>query len=238
MLWFMEGMCFLPVSLVIVSSFSFIVCYAIATLERHVDPVFPYISDTGVQVPESQIFSLLITFAAILGVATMYTRYKILEKTNDQMSCCHRILNTITLIVGIFGCLGMLTVATFQENTVRIVHDIGAFIAFFFGVLYIGLQSLISFKMCENGSTRTMCLLRLAIFIISFIAMWPMFVCGGLLTDSTLHWHKDDKGYTKHIISAVCEWIVAFGFVCFFLTYIREFQRFTLKMKTNVLDLH
>ncbi|MGH0137610.1 UNVERIFIED_CONTAM: hypothetical protein FKN15_020294 [Acipenser sinensis] len=67
MFWFMEGMCFLPVLLVIWSSSSFIVSYITALLERHVDPVFPYISDTGTEPPESGIFGVMITLASFLG---------------------------------------------------------------------------------------------------------------------------------------------------------------------------
>lgn len=32
------------------------------------------------------------------------------------------------------------------------------------------------------------------------------------------------QGYTAHIISTVSEWSLAFSFLSFFLTYIRDFQ--------------
>jgi hypothetical protein len=32
------------------------------------------------------------------------------------------------------------------------------------------------------------------------------------------------QGYTAHIISTISEWSLAFAFVSFFLTYIRDFQ--------------
>lgn len=34
------------------------------------------------------------------------------------------------------------------------------------------------------------------------------------------------QGYTPHIISTVSEWSLAFAFLSFFLTYIRDFQVF------------
>lgn len=34
------------------------------------------------------------------------------------------------------------------------------------------------------------------------------------------------QGYTAHIISTVSEWSLAFAFLSFFLTYIRDFQVF------------
>lgn len=33
-----------------------------------------------------------------------------------------------------------------------------------------------------------------------------------------------EQGYTAHIISTVSEWSLAFSFLSFFLTYIRDFQ--------------
>lgn len=32
------------------------------------------------------------------------------------------------------------------------------------------------------------------------------------------------QGYTAHIISTISEWFLAFSFISFFLTYIRDFQ--------------
>ena len=32
------------------------------------------------------------------------------------------------------------------------------------------------------------------------------------------------QGYTAHIVSTVSEWSLAFSFISFFLTYIRDFQ--------------
>ncbi|XP_058842201.1 DNA damage-regulated autophagy modulator protein 1 isoform X1 [Acipenser ruthenus] len=238
MFWFMEGMCFLPVSLVIWSSSSFIVSYITALLERHVDPVFPYISDTGTEPPDSGIFGVMITLASFLGVATMYTRYKFLEKLNETTHAISTKLNKSALFLGIIGCLGMCVVATFQETVITLVHDIGAIIAFLAGVIYISLQSIISFKMYPSGSTLIVCYIRMGISGISIIAVVPMIVCALMVPRTQLHWDPDEKDYPLHLVSAVCEWIVAFGFVCYFLTYIKEFQKFTLKTKAEFIDCY
>ncbi|XP_041111034.1 DNA damage-regulated autophagy modulator protein 1 isoform X3 [Polyodon spathula] len=199
MFWFMEGMCFLPVSLVIWSSSSFIVSYITALLERHVDPVFPYISDTGTEPPESEIFGIMITLASFLGVATMYTRYKFLETLNETTHAISTKLNKSTLLCGIIGCLGMCVVATFQETVVTLVHDIGAFIAFISGVIYIFLQSVISYKMHPLGSTQIVCHIRMVISVISIIAVVPMIVCALLVPKTQLHWDPDEKDYLVHL---------------------------------------
>lgn len=50
MWWFQQGVCILPVTLVIWTSASFIFAYITAVVLRHVDPLVPYIrSDTHKQ---------------------------------------------------------------------------------------------------------------------------------------------------------------------------------------------
>nr|XP_015207481.1 PREDICTED: DNA damage-regulated autophagy modulator protein 1 [Lepisosteus oculatus] len=236
MLWFLEGMCLLPTSLVIWSSVSFVLSYIVALLRRDVDVVFPYISDTGTEPPESCIFGVMITISAFLGVSTMFTRYKFLEKLNETADRLDPRLNLAALCVGIIGCLGMCVVATFQETAIMVVHDLGALLAFVSGVIYILLQSIISYKMRPHGSSLATCHTRMTISIISLIAVFPTIICAACLKMSKLHWDPHDKGYGLHVTSAACEWTVAFGFVCYFLTYIREFQTFTLKMKIQIFD--
>lgn len=43
MWWFQEGLCVLPVALVIWTAATFIFAYVTAVLLRHVDPLVPYI---------------------------------------------------------------------------------------------------------------------------------------------------------------------------------------------------
>ncbi|XP_043943684.1 DNA damage-regulated autophagy modulator protein 1 [Protopterus annectens] len=233
-MWFMEGMCYLPTALVIWSSAAFIISYVIAVLTRDVEPFFPYISDTGTTPPESGVFGLMVFISAALGAATMYTKYKLLEKQNEPAQLISSKFNIFALIVGLFGCLGMAIVAAFQETAVPKVHDIGALMAFFCGVLHIFLQSIISYKMHVN---RALSHTRMAISFIAVIAFIIMLVCAGCSKlEIRVHWVITDKNYVIHAVSAVCEWLVAFSFVFFFFTYIREFQTFRLTVLTEIYD--
>ncbi|XP_066561575.1 DNA damage-regulated autophagy modulator protein 1 isoform X2 [Amia ocellicauda] len=224
MFWLMEGMCFLPTFLVIWSSCSFIVSYIISLFEHHVPPVFPYISDTGTHTPESGIFSIMIVISAFLGVATMYTRYKFVEKLNEATHTVNPRLNHITFYVGLIGCMGMCVVASFQETVITSVHDIGALIAFLFGVIYILLQSIVSYMSVPHGSSLPLCRVRMVISIISVVAVFPMIICAIYVNHSDPHWESYKEEDPYRMASAVCEWIVAFGFIFYFLTYIKEFQ--------------
>ncbi|KAM3858968.1 DNA damage-regulated autophagy modulator protein 1 [Diretmus argenteus] len=236
MFWFMQGLCFLPAFLVIWSSSAFIVSYLIAIFRNDVDIIFPYISDTGANPPESCIFGLMTFVTAVTGMATMYARYKFVERLNEETSVVQPALNKAALWVGMFSCLGMCFVATFQETTVTPVHDAGALLFFSCGVLYIFLQTVISYSVYPYGSSLAVCHTRAAVVTIACLAFFPTVICAFYVKQTTLHRHPKDKDYVAHLISAVSEWIVAFSFVCFFLTYISDFKLFTLQVKTEVAE--
>ncbi|XP_054845392.1 DNA damage-regulated autophagy modulator protein 1 isoform X1 [Eublepharis macularius] len=231
---FTQGVAFVPTLLVCWSSAAFIISYVIAVLCGHVEPLFPYISDTGAKPPESGIFGFMINVSAFLGAATMYTRYLIIKKQNEVTNFIAPYFNIITLIIGVVGCVGMGVVASFQELAVPAVHDGGALVAFVCGVVYIVFQTIISYKSRPEWSTPCICYIRLALSIMSFIAAIPMIVCASVISITKIDWNPGEKDYMYHFVSAVCEWIVAFGFVFYFLTFIKEFQRVTVRISTEM----
>ncbi|KAK5895737.1 hypothetical protein CgunFtcFv8_009404 [Champsocephalus gunnari] len=163
---------------------------------RDVDIIFPYISDTGAYPPESCIFGLMTVISACAGIATIYARYKFVEKLSGDTRVVSPRLNYTALVFGLLSCLGMCIVATFQETAVMWVHDIGA----------------------------------LMFFVPAF---FPTAICAYFVKQTTLHRDKDDEDYPYHVASASCEWVCAFSFICFFLTYIDDFKLFTLRVKTE-----
>ncbi|XP_032054134.1 DNA damage-regulated autophagy modulator protein 1 [Aythya fuligula] len=252
MLCFMPGVAFVPALLVTWSSAAFIISYVIAVLEGHVEPLVPYISDTGTKPPESGIFGFMINISALLGVITMYIRYLIIKKQNESSHFIRSSCNMFSLCIGLMGCTGMGIVATFQtvrrdsfllllhaehllrELSVPSVHDIGALVAFGSGVVYITLQSIISYKSCPQWNTYFVCHIRMAISVISCIAFIPMIVFASKISMTKIDWTPGEKDYTYHFMSAICEWTVAFGFIFFFLTFIRDFQRVSLRISTEI----
>ncbi|XP_066490188.1 DNA damage-regulated autophagy modulator protein 1 [Tiliqua scincoides] len=234
MLSFSQGVAFLPVLLVSWSSAAFIISYVIAVLCGHVQPVFPYISDTGATPPESGIFGFMINVSAFLGAATMYIRYLITKQQNEITNFIHRHFNVIVLFVGLVGCIGMSIVASFQELAVPSVHDGGALVAFVSGVLYITLQTVISFKSCPQWSTRFTFRIRLTISVISSVAVILMIAFASMISITKIDWNPGEKDYNYHLVSAICEWTVAFGFVFFFLTFIKDFQGVSIRISTEM----
>ncbi|XP_014112388.1 PREDICTED: DNA damage-regulated autophagy modulator protein 1 isoform X1 [Pseudopodoces humilis] len=190
--------------------------------------------DTGTKPPESGVFGFMINISALLAAITMYIRYLLIEKQNESSHFVWSSCNMFTLCVGLMGCTGMGIVATFQELAVPSVHDIGALVAFGSGVVYITLQSIISYKSSPRWNTYFVCHIRMAISVISCIAFIPMIVFASKISMTKIDWTPGEKDYTYHFMSAICEWTVAFGFIFFFLTFIRDFQRFSLRISTEI----
>ncbi|XP_034019203.1 DNA damage-regulated autophagy modulator protein 1 [Thalassophryne amazonica] len=237
MFWFQQGLCFLPTFLVIWASFTFVVPYFIAIFRRDVDILFPYISSTGTTPPESCIFGLMTFISACAGIATIYARYKFVEKLSHEPGVSDLRLNKAALGLGLLSCLGMCIVATFQETAVTEVHDFGALLFFIPGVLYTILQSIISYRSCPYGSSMTLFYVRLFIAIIAILSCVPTVIITAFYVDQAkLHRNPDEKDYRNSIAGAVFEWIAAYSFVCFFLTYIDDFKLFTLRVKAEYKD--
>lgn len=224
----------LPIFLVIWSCAGFIITFIIAVERRDVVPFIPFISDTGTTPPESCVFGLLINISSFLGAFTIYIRYKILQTLNEANPLVKSRLNCVAFLCGLLACLGMCIVANFQETALRVAHDIGALLAFGMGTVYLILQAVISFKMLPLCNDRWAFGFRVFIAVLSVLVFFPMIACYFVSGESKLKWDPMDKGYGNHVTSALCEWIVAFCFNFFFLTYIKEFQKFTLRIKTEL----
>ncbi|XP_075716187.1 DNA damage-regulated autophagy modulator protein 1 [Rhinoderma darwinii] len=178
----------------------------------------------------------MISITAMLGAATMYVRYKIIQTQNLRIFFLSYWLNLISLLIGVLGCIGMGIVASFQETSVTTVHDVGALITFICGVAYIFLQSIITCKACPQWNKKGTCFVRMTISVISIIALFPMIICGLLDGMKMYRCVIGEEPSPYHQASAVCEWIVAFGFVTYFLTYIKDFQAVTFTISTEIHD--
>lgn len=246
MWWFQEGLCFLPAALVVWTSASFVFAYITAVVLRHVDPLVPYISDTGTMAPERCVFGIMLDVSAFLGIATVYVRYKQVEAlTGDEEARIFR-LNRLGLLLGWISSFGMCVVANFQKTTLFSMHLLGAVLTFGVGALYILVQTLISLHMHPHIHSRSVFLVRLGIGLWTLGSIITMFISSVIMYSSLagvdlprkLHWIPGEKGYTAHIISTVSEWSLAFSFISFFLTYIRDFQKINLRAEADMQTSH
>ncbi|XP_010879202.1 DNA damage-regulated autophagy modulator protein 2b [Esox lucius] len=245
MWWFQQGLCILPVALVLWTTATFIFAYITAVVLRHVDPLVPYISDTGTVAPERCVFGIMLDVSAFLGVATMYVRYKQVQALTDQESRLHK-LNLLGLVLGWTSSFGMCIVANFQKTTLFSMHLVGAILTFGVGALYILVQAVLSLYMQPHIHAKSVFWVRLCIGGWTFASIISMFVSSVIMYSSLpgvdvahkLHWIPGETGYIPHIVSTISEWSLALSFVSFFLTYIRDFQKITLRAEADLHSVH
>ncbi|XP_051932329.1 DNA damage-regulated autophagy modulator protein 2b [Hippocampus zosterae] len=242
MWWFQQGLSFLPSLLVVWTASAFVFTYVTAVVLRHVDPLVPYISDTGAMAPERCVFGIMLDVSAFLGMATVYVRYKQVEALMSSDDRCVYRLNRYGLLLGLFSSLGMCVVANFQKTTLFSVHLLGAVLTLGVGALYILAQTLLSHRMQPRVHGARIFHVRLAVALWTFASIVTMFVSSVVMYSSLpgvdiarkLHWSPGETGYTAHIISTTCEWSLALSFISFFLTYIRDFQKIKLRAEVVV----
>ncbi|XP_057594072.1 DNA damage-regulated autophagy modulator protein 2 isoform X3 [Hippopotamus amphibius kiboko] len=207
MWWFQQGLSFLPSALVIWTAAAFIFSYITAITLHHVDPVLPYISDTGTVAPEKCLFGVMLNIAAVLCFATIYVRYKQVHALNPEESRIIK-LNKAGLVLGLLSCFGLSIVANFQPK----IHGKQVF------------------------------WIRLLLVIWCGVSEFIMLTCSSLLYNGSfgadivqkLHWNPEDKGYVLHMITTAAEWSVSLSFFGFFLTYIRDFQKISLRVEATL----
>lgn len=236
MWWFQQGLSFLPSALVIWTAASFLLSYITAVLLHHVDPLVPYISDSGTIPPERCLFGIMLNISAALSMATMYVRYKQVSALNPQESEILR-LNKAGLALGFVSSFGLCIIANFQKTTFIYMHVIGACLTFGIGTIYILVQTILSYKMQPGIHGKDIFWIRLTVLLWCTSSIVSMFISSVILYSGLYgaglimkqHWNPEIKGYAAHIASTVSEWSLAFSFLTFFLTYIRDFQKISLR---------
>ncbi|NXH10286.1 DRAM2 protein, partial [Bucco capensis] len=238
MWWFQQGLSFLPVALVVWSAATFVFSYITAIVLHHVDPLVPYISDTGTIPPERCLFGIMLNISAFLGVATMYVRYKqVCALSPEQAKVL--MLNKAGLTLGWMSCFGLCIIANFQKCILYYIHVLGACLTFGVGAIYMLVQTVLSYLMQPQVHSKGIFWIRLGTFLwcCSSILSSILLLAGskGWHLSGRQLWSISPRGYTAHLISTVSEWSLAFSFLSFFLTYIRDFQKISLRA---VVSLH
>ncbi|XP_065835591.1 DNA damage-regulated autophagy modulator protein 2-like [Oscarella lobularis] len=234
-----------PVFLAVAGILTFIICYIIAVKDGHVVPGFPYISDTGARVPESCIFGFLLNVVSILGFLVIYIRYKQVKEYNRQNVCVNG-LNIASAFLGTMAIVGLMLVASFQDDNVPIVHFVGASMLFGLGVIYSWLQCAITRRQTSVSEGRRLLVIQYllsagaTIFLIStlvfgIVAAIEQAHGGGERGHFWVqHWNDTMPGFGAHVASTVSEWALALSFLAFFLTYAKAFHKISIEANVRL----
>ena len=119
------GLGYLPVLWSLFTIAALAVSYIMAVMENHVYPFLPSISATGSNIPESNIFSLLMNVSIILAASNYFTRYFQCQHQarhcGDNRELIYR-YNQFSLVVSIVSLGGALLVANIQARRVSLVQ--------------------------------------------------------------------------------------------------------------------
>ncbi|KAM6044355.1 DNA damage-regulated autophagy modulator protein 2 isoform 2-T2 [Chlamydotis macqueenii] len=188
MWWFQQGLSVLPAALVVWSAASFVFSYITAIVLHHVDPLVPYISDTGTIPPERCLFGIMLNISAFLGVATMYVRYKQVHALNPEKSKIIK-LNKIGLTLGLMSCFGLCVIANFQKCILYYIHVVGACLTFGVGAIYMLVQTVLSYLMQPEVHSKDVFWIRLTVLLWCFssIVSSILLLCRVAIKQSSLH---------------------------------------------------
>ncbi|KAK0079490.1 hypothetical protein PV325_001207 [Microctonus aethiopoides] len=226
---------YLPIAMFVALPALFIITYVIAIINGHVEPAFPYISDTGALPPESCIFAQFLNMIAVLMCIIVYVRYAQIKEFSSayQLSAFWSKLNTTALAIGLLSSLGMSITGNFQETSNLIVHLIGAVICFGGGTIYIWLQAIYSIRLNRLGCSPLITNLRVVLSIFCTICFFVVFITAALAAkdyngNNPMKWLKDDGGWEMHMISSATEWLCAIAICIYILSFTYEFREIQL----------
>ncbi|XP_022289966.2 DNA damage-regulated autophagy modulator protein 2-like [Crassostrea virginica] len=231
-----SGLHFLPIGLLLVSLTTFCLTYIVSVLRKDVNPVLPYISDTGTTPYESCLFSFFLNLSAVLAFSTVYVRYRWVRIVTDEGRSlrCHNIL---AVVAGWLSALGLTLVANFQETNLEGVHMTGAAMTIGCGILYMILQTLLSYKMDD---TLSLSRLRLVMTVVCFLTaasfLFATLAAKSQRSDSVdpLHWSSSDQGYGAHVTAAISEWLTCIVYLLFYATFVQDLKRTSMVVSFHV----
>ncbi|XP_069812668.1 DNA damage-regulated autophagy modulator protein 1-like [Dendropsophus ebraccatus] len=129
----------------------------------------PFISDTGIQPPESVVYTAVFLVSSILGPGVAFLHYKFMihrsEPSEKRFIIGQRILFTIGWIV----CIGNSVNAVFSMRSNHTAHRIGAGTAFVDMATYNFCQAVCLYN--RSYGSRLMCHVRLAAALVTNVIL-------------------------------------------------------------------
>ncbi|KAF7710579.1 transmembrane protein 150A-like isoform X1 [Silurus meridionalis] len=229
----MSGWMILPISLPVLTITGIWVVYAMALNNQHVCPVdnwlynqsceedlpmqrgptlcctldnVPLISKCGTLPPESCFFSLICSTGSFMVMVIVLLHYAhVIER---RQNC---VLNTASLSTGWICSVGLIMVGNFQVDNAKVLHYVGAGVAFPTSVLFVSVQSALTYKLAKTQGEYNMGHLRLIMTLLAFIAL----VLSGVFFVQ--------ESFVLQHASAIFEWVFCVIIMLFYGTFAFEF---------------
>ncbi|KAF2900110.1 hypothetical protein ILUMI_06076 [Ignelater luminosus] len=228
---------------------TFMTTYVISVCLKLVNPLFPYISETGAYHPASSVFGILINLGALFVGIIFYIRYRQVDiALKTGKANLTEKWNTAGFWLGNVIAFGICLVANFQSDIspngtlfVLGTHLTGAVLAFGIGAVYMILQTRIAFGIRpvyedfpEYQTGMGILYFRIFLTILFFVFFLGTAIGAGIAegyfvgTDYTW-WTSADGGYVARVVSAFFEWFMVLDFIVYILTMEKEFKAVTFE---------
>lgn len=157
--------------------------------------------------PESCFFSLICSTGSFMVMLIGLLRYAhVIEK---HQNC---ILNTAGLSTGWICAAGLIMVGNFQVDYAKVLHYVGAGVAFPSSMLFVCLQSALTYRLAKTQSDYRTGHLRVAMTLLALVALVlsGVFFC--------------QQSFILQHASAIFEWIFCMLIMLFYGTFALEFS--------------
>ncbi|AWP18118.1 putative transmembrane protein 150A-like [Scophthalmus maximus] len=231
----------LPVSLPVFTITGIWLVYAMAVYNQHVCPVnnwlynesceellpvqtgpvlcctldnVPLISKCGTLPPESCFFSLICSSGSFMAMLIGLLRYAhVIEK---HQNC---VLNMAALSTGWICATGLIMVGNFQVDFAKVLHYVGAGVAFPCSTLFVCLQSALTYRLAKTQDEYRLGHLRVGMALLALVAL-PLFPLT-LWSPGGVFFCQESS--TLQHASAIFEWLYCMIIMLFYGTFAFEF---------------
>ncbi|XP_049666946.1 transmembrane protein 150A isoform X2 [Accipiter gentilis] len=218
----------LPVTLPAFTITGMWIVYAMALSNNHICPVhnwnynqscggdgpsscctldhIPLVSKCGTLPPESCFFSLICSLGSFMVILVGLLRYAhLLERLGPSL------LNTLGLATGWVCAAGLTMVGNFQVDHAKVLHYIGAGVAFPTSMLFLLLQSILTYRMAKTRGQYWTGHLR---SILTAVAFFTLVFSGVFFIQ---------ESFVLQHVAALCEWMFIIDVLVFYGTFTFEF---------------
>ncbi|XP_066304174.1 modulator of macroautophagy TMEM150B-like [Branchiostoma lanceolatum] len=175
-----------------------------------------FISDTGAHPPERGIFTLTMNIGAVGIAITQVLHYRYVTQYGGPTR-----LNRATLIIGLIAALGLSMVGAFQWMEMFEAHTLGAAMAFLLGTVYAWLQTVLSYKLRDTGTTIGTFGLRLFLAVLVTGSLVPFLVTLGLVFTDTADTQE------MRTATVTLEWVLGISLLTYLATLAWELRKVT-----------
>uniref|UniRef100_A0A3Q4B7A6 CWH43-like N-terminal domain-containing protein n=1 Tax=Mola mola TaxID=94237 RepID=A0A3Q4B7A6_MOLML len=163
-------------------------------------------SKCGALPPESCFFSLICNTGSFMVMTIVLLRYAhVIEK---HQNC---VLNTASLSTGWICAAGLIVLGNFQVDNAKVLHYVGAGVAFPTSMLFVCLQSALTYRIAKTQGEYNVAHLRLCLTLLAFVALVlsGVFFC--------------QESFVLQHTSAIFEWVFCVIVALFYGTFAFEF---------------